>query len=299
MKNYNIEFYDLDIEYPVNWKFWEEIPAFFVLLICNIFYWKKSFKKETYERTKKAFIDFNFKKNISFQEYEEAKDRLASNYSCFKHYYERAEKITSYDFKKKVDWIIKKVYKNLKPRISAKNRLNIQCDFYKNCYEILYDKLIINNYSIKNKENKKTEHPKLLTYISPYKEEKGELYNMEISRTFSKELKKMFKDVELYDKFNFYKLKDYGVLYNVELSFKKRVKTDIILRILVLRDKKIIHLKNNKDIVNVVDEILNEKVSETYISKILGRYSKNNLSTKDLATVKAIDKFIKINLEIK
>ena len=49
----------------------------------------------------------------------------------------------------------------------------------------------------------------------------------------------------------------------------------------------------------MVDEILNKKVSETYISKILGRYSKNNLSTKDLATVKAIDKFIKINLEIK
>ncbi len=296
MKNYNIEFYDLDIEYPVNWKFWEEIPAFFVLLICNIFYWKKSFKKETYERTKKAFIDFNLKENISFQEYEEAKDRLASNYSCFKHYYERAEKITSYDFKKKVDWIIKKVYKNLKPRISAKNRLNIQCDFYKNCYEILYDKLIINSYSIKNK---KTEHPKLLTNISPYEEEKGELYNMEISLTFSEELKKMFKDVELYDKFNFYKLKDYGVLYNVELSFKKRVKTDIILLILVLRDKKIIQLKNNKDIVNVVDEILNKKVSETYISKILGRYSKNNLSNNDLVTIKDINDFIKINLEIK
>ena len=50
MKNYNIEFYDLDIEYPVNWKFWEEIPAFFVLLICNIFYWKKSFKKEWYKK---------------------------------------------------------------------------------------------------------------------------------------------------------------------------------------------------------------------------------------------------------
>ena len=305
MKNYNIEFYDLDIEYPVNWKFWEEIPAFFVLLICNIFYWKKSFKKETYARTKKAFIDFKLKENISFQEYEEAKDRLASNHSCFKHYYERAEKITSYDFKKKVDWTITKVYKSLKSRISAKNRLDIQCDFYKNCYEILYDKLIINSYSIKNKknkenkENKKTEHPKLLTYVSPYKEEKGELYNMEISRTFSKELKKMFKDVELYDKFDFYKLKDYRVLYNKDLSFKKRVKTDIILLILVLRDKKIIQLKNNKDIVNVVDELLNKKVSETYISKILGRYSKNNLSTKDLATVKAIDKFIKINLEIK
>ena len=67
MKNCNIEFYDLDIEYPVNWKFWEEIPAFFVLLICNIFYWKKSFKKETYERTKKAFIDFNLKKIFHFR----------------------------------------------------------------------------------------------------------------------------------------------------------------------------------------------------------------------------------------
>ena len=82
---------------------------------------------------------------------------------------------------------------------------------------------------------------------------------MEISRTFSKELKKMFKDVELYDKFDFYKLKDYRVLYNKDLSFKKRVKTDIILLILVLRDKKIIQLKNNKDIVNVVDEILNNE----------------------------------------
>lgn len=122
---------------------------------------------------------------------------------------------------------------------------------------------------------------------------------MEISRTFSKELKKMFKDVELYDKFDFYKLKDYRVLYNKDLSFKKRVKTDIILLILVLRDKKIIQLKNNKDIVNVVDEILNKKVSETYISKILGRYSKNNLSNNDLVTIKDINDFIKINLEIK
>ena len=159
--------------------------------------------------------------------------------------------------------------------------------------------MIINSYIIKNKKNKKnkkTEHPKLLTYISPYKEEKGELYNMEISRTFSKELKKMFKDIELYDKFDFYKLKDYRVLYNKDLSFKKRVKTDIILLILVLRDKKIIQLKNNK---NVVDEILNKKVSETYISKILGRYSKNNLSNNDLVTIKDINDFIKINLEIK
>ena len=302
MKNCNIEFYNLDIEYPVNWKFWEEIPAFFLLLIYNIFYWKKSFKKETYARIKKAFIDFNLKENISFQEYEEAKDRLASNHSCFKYYYERAEKITSYDFKKKVDWTIKEVYKNLQPRISAKNRLNIQYDFYKNCYKILYDKLIINSYSIKNKKNKKnkkTEHSKLLTNISSYKEEKGKLYNMEISLTFSERLKKMFKDVEQYDKFDFYKLKDYGVLYNEELSFTKRVKTDIILLILVLRDKKIIQLKNNKDIVNVVDEILNKKVSEAHISKILGRYSKNNLPAYDLEIVKAIDEFIKINLEIK
>ena len=93
--------------------------------------------------------------------------------------------------------------------------------------------------------------------------------------------------------------KDYRVLYNKDLSFKKRVKTDIILLILVLRDKKIIQLKNNKDIVNVVDEILNKKVSETYISKILGRYSKNNLSNNDLVTIKDINDFIKINLEIK
>lgn len=296
MKNRSIEFYNLDIEYPVNWKFWEEIPALFLLLIYNIFYWEKSFEKETYARIKKSFIDFNLKKSISFQEYEEAKDRLASNHSCFKYYYERAEKITSYDFKKKIDWTIKEVYKNLQPRISAKNRLNIQCDFYKNCYTILYDKLIINSYSIKNK---KAEYPKLLTNISPYEEENGELYNMEISLTFSEELKKMFKDVELYDRFDFYKLKDYGVLYNKELSFKKRVKTDIILLILVLRDKKIIQLKNNKDIVNVVAEILNEKVSETHISKILESYSKNKLSATNLATIKAINEFIEINLEIK
>ncbi|GIM50145.1 hypothetical protein [Capnocytophaga stomatis] len=294
MKNRNIEFYNLDIEYPVNWKFWEEVPALFLLLIYNIFYWEKSFEKETYARIKKSFIDFNLKKSISFQEYEEAKDRLASNYSCFKYYYERAEKITSYDFKKKIDWTIKEVYKNLQPRISAKNRLNIQYDFYKNCYTILYDKLIINSYSIKNK---KAEHPKLLNNISPYEEEN--VYNIEIPLTFSEELKKMFKDIELYDKIDFYKLKDYGVLYNEELSFKKRVKTDIILLILVLRDKKIIQLKNNKDIVNVVDEILNEKVTESHISKIMGNYSKDNLSANNLATIKAIKEFIKINLEIK
>lgn len=294
MKNRSIEFYNLDIEYPVNWKFWEEIPALFLLLIYNIFYWEKSFEKETYARIKKSFIDFNLKKSISFQEYEEAKDRLASNYSCFKYYYERAEKITSYDFKKKIDWTIKEVYKNLQPRISAKNRLNIQYDFYKNCYTILYDKLIISSYSIKNK---KAEHPKLLNNISPYEEEN--VYNIEIPLTFSEELKKMFKDIELYDKIDFYKLKDYGVLYNEELSFKKRVKTDIILLILVLRDKKIIQLKNNKDIVNVVDEILNEKVAESHISKIMGNYSKDNLSANNLATIKAIKEFIKINLEIK
>lgn len=294
MKNRSIEFYNLDIEYPVNWKFWEEIPALFLLLIYNIFYWEKSFEKETYARIKKSFIDFNLKKSISFQEYEEAKDRLASNYSCFKYYYERAEKITSYDFKKKIDWTIKEVYKNLQPRISAKNRLNIQYDFYKNCYTILYDKLIISSYSIKNK---KAEHPKLLNNISPYEEEN--VYNIEIPLTFSEELKKMFKDIELYDKIDFYKLKDYGVLYNEELSFKKRVKTDIILLILVLRDKKIIQLKNNKDIVNVVDEILNEKVTESHISKIMGNYSKDNLSANNLATIKAIKEFIKINLEIK
>ena len=49
----------------------------------------------------------------------------------------------------------------------------------------------------------------------------------------------------------------------------------------------------------MVDEILNKKVSETYISKILGRYSKNNLSNNDLVTIKDINDFIKINLEIK
>lgn len=291
-----IEFYNLDKEYPVSYEIWKDVSAFFLYFgYFRFFAWKWKFKDETYVRVKQAFIDADekIKSGISFHDYEIAKDFLLNNHGSFRHFFERAEKITTLNFKQKIDWTIGKVYKNLKPRISPQNRLNLESDFYKDCRLILYNKLIIHYYAVNRlnieplrlsfdplliDENYKDKIKSDLSIINDGKSKNqvSFLLNSEQNLTFSKKLESLFKDKELFEKIDFFKLKEYDIIYESEserLKFNsKRTVADLLILVSYLYNLNLIKLNYAIDyqdvILEIISEVLNKTVDKGRISRI-------------------------------
>ncbi|SNV35150.1 Uncharacterised protein [Chryseobacterium taklimakanense] len=310
-----IEFYNLDKEYPVNYEIWKDFAAFFLYTGYKIFSWKGGFKKHSYEVVRRVYYEANNKieKGISFIDFETAKDRLYNNYSSFRYYFERAEKITSLDFKSKIDWTISEVYKNLSPRISLKNRLDIEYDFYKNCHDVLLCKIIIHYYAINhlNIEPKRLILDPLLLEdrISeenePKKSEDNYNESEDISSSYlltydgilslSNELRNMFINKELFDKIDFSKLKEYDIVYdsrktNLELNF--RYKTDLVIILILMKSKNIIQFANKKDMNKIFKECFGKEISETVFTNTEIKWATNKMNQNDSDAFKNANLFI-------
>ena len=310
-----IEFYDLDKEYPVSYEFWKDFAAFFLYTGYKLFSWKGGFQKHTYKVLRKSYQDAYLKnaEGITLIDYEIAKDSLYNNYSSFRYYFERAEKITSLNVKEKTNWTINEVHKNLYPRISPQNRLNIESDFYKNCYNVLYDKLIIHFYATNNLNVS----PKRLIYDPLLLEEssvveswiadseineedfqnnkKSYLLSYECRLSHSKELKKMFIDNSLFDKIDFSKLKEYDIFYDsrkANLELKSRFKTDLVILLILLKSKKIISFENKKDMNKIFKDCFGRKISQTVFSDTNTKWSTDSMNQNDSTAFKNAELFI-------
>lgn len=316
-----IEFYDLDKEYPVSYEIWKDTAAFFMYFGYKLFSWKNKFKDEAYQMVKKAYQDANGKmqNGISLNEFEVAKDKLYNNYSSFRYFFERAEKITSFNFKQKVDWTINEIYKNLRPRISPKNRFNIENDFYKNCYQILYCKLIIHYYAINELQIEPRRlifDPLLLnnnykTKLNDCTKEKCDeinddsyLLSYEEKFSFSKELQQIFIDKDLFGKIDFSKLKSHSIIFKKDskaFDFNKRAIPDFLILISYFEKVKVIKLGHGHNYQNRVRQILNEvlgltvtngRISRIY-NRIVNEEGSYELSANDEETLFQVKEFVK------
>lgn len=291
----NIDYYNLDNEYPVNYHFWKDLSAIFIYWgFYKPIIWKGGFKNETIKRIKNAFIDANqkIKSGVSFTEYELAKDKISHNYSSFRYYFERAEKISSFNLYKKIDWTISQVYRNIKPRISPYNKFCIEADFYLNAYEIIYNKVLIHYYAIKEFEIKpirlaydpllldenydeKIKSDIITHEISQSLFEKSYLLECEFNLASSTYFKSIFLDIELFDKIDFSKLKEYNIIYRKleqGLEYNDRVISDLSLLIIILDLKKIVKLPTLKYINKILLEIIKKEVSPTTFSECKTKY---------------------------
>lgn len=310
-----IEFYNLDKEYPVSYEFWKDFAALFLYTIYKLFLWKGGFKNHTSKVIRKSYQEANNKieKGITLIDYEIAKDKLYNNYSSFRYYFERAEKITSLDFKSKIDWTISEVNKNLSPRISPKNRFNIEYDFYKNCSEVLICKKIIHFYGI----NYLNIHPSRLIFDPLLLDDqiltvnKTEYSNLNLSDfekintsyllsyegtlSMSNELKKMFIKKDLFNKIDFSKLKEYDVFYDskkTNLELKSRYKTDLVMLLILLKSKNIISYENKKDMNKIFKECFGKEISETVFTTTDTKLSTNKMNQRDYIVFQNINNFI-------
>lgn len=281
-----IEYYNLDNEYPVNYEFWKDLSAIFIYWgYYKTIKWKGGFRNETIKRIKKAFVDANekIKTGLSFTEYELAKDKLSHNYSSFRYYFERAEKIYSFNFAQKIDWTISQINKNLKPRVSPYNRFCIEIDFYQNAYDTIFNKILIHYYSIKefdiapirlafdpllldkNYEDKIKGDVLIHENKNP-QYEKSYLLECEYNLSSSLSLKKIFIKKDLFDKIDFAKLKEHNVFYKKlenGLEFNVRYVSDLSFFIIILDSNGIVKLPTLKYINEILLEVANKKVSET------------------------------------
>ena len=277
--------------------------------------WKGGFKNHTYEVIRKSYQEANKKieHGVSIIDFEMAKDKLYNNYSSFRYYFERAEKITSLDFKNKIDWTITEVYKNLSPRISPKNRLDIENDFYRNCHEVLLCKIIIHHYAINhlNIEPKRLILDPLLLdkRISIENETKSsEINNNEFEivkssylltydgiLSLSNELRNMFIDKELFSKIDFSKLKDYDIFYSsrkTNLELNSRYKTDLVIILILMKAKNIIQFDNKKDMNKIFKECFGKEISETVFTNTETKWSTNEMNQNDSVAFKNANLFI-------
>lgn len=291
----NIEYYNLDIEYPVNFQFWKDFSAIFVYWgYYKPFKWKGGFRNETTKRIRKAFNDANekIKNGISFNEYELSKDRLSHNYSSFRYYFERAEKVSSFNFFQKIEWTISQVYKNLYPRISPYNKFCIEVDFYQNAYEIIYNKILIHSYAIgefgitplrlafdplliDEKYEEKIKSDILFLQSRTSQSQKSYLLNCEYNLSSSKYFKNIFVDKNIFDKINFSLLKEYDVIYKSTeqgLVFNDRMISDLSFLIIILHSQMIVELPVLKYINNIIFEITNSRCSTTMFTNCRTKY---------------------------
>ena len=56
-----IEFYNLDKEYPVSYEFWKDFAALFLYTGYKLLSWKGGFKNHTYEVIRKVYQEANYK----------------------------------------------------------------------------------------------------------------------------------------------------------------------------------------------------------------------------------------------
>lgn len=288
-----IEFYDLDKEYPVSYEFWKDTVAFFLYLGYKCFYWERSFEKQSYQVVRKSYSEAieKIQNGVVLQDYEMAKDRLYNNYSSFRYYFERAEKMSSLNFKQKIDWTIEQVNKNLQPRISFKNRLYIESDFYKNCYEVLYCKMIIHYFAINHlriEPNKLIFDPLLLNdsytenRIDEMKTEEGiieinnesYLFSYEQRFSYSKELRSVFIDKKLFENIDFSELKNHNIIFKNDsetCELNKRAISDFLILISYFEKINLIKLCYGKDYQKVVIKILNETLGKTVNNSRISR----------------------------
>lgn len=314
-----INYYDLNKEYPVSYEFWKDLAAIFIYLgIFKFFIWKGGFKTETLKQIKKAFKDAEKKiatSDITFLEYELAKDGLSNNYSSFRYYFERAEKISSFNLLKKIEWTIENVKKNLDSRISPKNRFYIESDFYDNAYRIVYNKIVIHHYAINNLnvEPVRLIYDPLLIDIN-YQDNNGiseidiKINNFQVSYlidvenriSLSKKFSNIFINADQFQLIDFSKLKEYNLVYDVKLSGfqlrNNRYKGDLILLIFLLNKFKVISLPSDKYIIEIFKEIFDITISANnfniYKEVLLNYENSKKISLENVKSIEKCNDFI-------
>lgn len=307
----NIDYYNLNKEYPVNLKFWADFGALILYYgYYKPFKWESSFNQETLKRIYKAIFDSKEKlnKGISLLDYELAKDKLAHNYTSFRYFFERSEKISSLNFLGKINWTVEQVENNINSRISSSNKFIIKSDFYIAAYEVIYNKMIIHSYAIEYlnispirlifdpllidnhyqndsavEENSQTLKCLELSYLVDSENQ------ISLSRKFSI----LFENESQFKKINFSKLKEKNIIYDSSLSgfqLRYRYKGDFILFLFLLRKYEVIKEISDTYITELIKEIFDVKISGnnyTHYKNALGTGKKSKENT--VAIEKCID----------
>ena len=307
----------LNKQYPVNFQFWKEVPAFFFYGYWKIFIWKFQFKKQAKESYNKAIINAKNKirNGVSERDFEICQYNFNSNQSAFKYFYDLAENMTTLNQEQKIDFIINEVYKNLQDRISLHNRYNLEYDFYKNCEFIVYNSMIISDYSsAQNKERNLLSNSKLkldnkfreiydpfdFHYIQFLGKLTSSLFERRTEISDSKKFRDIFFDKDIFDKIDFLTLTKFNLVFkdSSKLMLKKKFfKTDFVFLIFVLRSKKILELRDVNYINKIFLEIFNITVSEAVFSSASSKFSGSIPFNKvDLERLSNIEEFLQENI---
>ncbi|KYH04727.1 hypothetical protein A1704_15280 [Chryseobacterium cucumeris] len=232
------------------------------------------------EMVKATLDEASTKQVIDLSSYEFKKLKVDKNENTFYNYFKDFEDFQGISFEQKVFTATENLIKNLTKTDNFTAKL--QRDFLNDFSEFLEVKYFNDQISVKTSIK---EHDDTNTFVK--------------SLNDSEKLKEVFVDSEMHGKIDFDTIKNSNVIYKSDskhLEYKDtRVKSDLGILLILLREKKIIlETTTQKYLANILNEVLQQ--DSDFTSLINGLNAKNSDSKKrtddDDKAFKSISEFL-------